>query len=94
MKLSELDLSTVKGYLRVDGDDDNELLEAIISAGTQYAVTYTGLTVEQLDCYADVPLAVLAVCADMYDLRQFTVQNAVINPTAQQILSAYSCNLI
>lgn len=94
MKASEIDLSTLKGYLRVDGDSDNELLLAILSAATQYAVSYTGLSSEQLDLYADIPLAILCLCADMYELRQFTVQTAGINPTAQQILSSHSCNLI
>ena len=94
MKASEIDLSTVKSYLRVDGDNDNVLLIAIISAATQYATSYTGLTVEQLDNYTDIPLAILCLCADMYELRQFTVQTTGINPTAQQILSSHSCNLI
>lgn len=94
MKLSELDLATVKSYLRVDGVEDDMLITAIISAGTQYAVTYTGLSAEELDTYADVPLAVLCLIADMYELRQFTVDKAELNPTALQILASHSCNLL
>lgn len=94
MKASEIDLSTVKSYLRVDGDEDNELLTAIIAAATQYATSYTGLTTEELDKYADIPLAILCLCSDMYELRQFTVQGAAINATAEQILASHSCNLI
>lgn len=94
MKASELDLATVKSYLRVDNVEDDGLIIAILEAATQFATSYTGLTSEELDNYADVPLAILALCADMYELRQFTVQGTDLNPTAQQILASHSCNLL
>ena len=45
--------------------------------------------------YEDVPIAALAICSELYDLRQFTLREAVnINPTTEQILSSYSVNLL
>lgn len=94
MKVSEIDVDLIKVYLRIDHSEDDTLLEAIIPAAVQYAVSYTGLTEEQLDDYSDIPLAILALCADMYELRQFTVQGVGFNPTADQILAFHSCNLL
>ncbi|MBR3631963.1 MAG: head-tail connector protein [Elusimicrobiaceae bacterium] len=94
MRVSELTIDIVKNYLRVDGDDDNVLLTAILGAAVQYCISYTGLEPNQLNDYDDIPLAVLALCADMYDLRQFTVTGVQINPTVLQILGSHSSNLL
>lgn len=94
MKVSNLTIDIVKNYLRVDGDEDNILLTAILGAAVQYSISYTGLEPEQLDDYDDIPLAILALCADMYDLRQFTVTGVQINPTVSQILGSHSTNLL
>lgn len=94
MKVSDLTVDIVKNYLRVDGNEDDTLITAIMSAAVQYATSYTGLTTEGLDDYDDIPLAILTLCADMYDLRQYTVSGVQINPTVQQILGSHSCNLL
>lgn len=94
MILTELDLPTVKSYLRVDHDYDDVLIIAILEAAVQYAESYTGLSILELCEYPDVTIAVLALCADMYDLRQFTVSTGALNPTVQQILSSHSCNFL
>ena len=39
-------------------------------------------------------LAVLAVAADMYEVRQVTLNGTQINPTTAQILGTYSTNLL
>ncbi|MDU6854573.1 MAG: head-tail connector protein [Zhenhengia sp.] len=48
MKLSELDLSLVKEYLRQDGDEDDRLITAIIEASKSYICNYTGQSIEQI----------------------------------------------
>ena len=47
-----------------------------------------------LDDYEDMPLAVLAVAADMYEVRQLTLNGTQLNPTTAQILGTYSTNLL
>lgn len=94
MKISEVTIDVVKKYLRIDINEDDELLEAILEAAKQYAASYTGLSKEELEEYADIPLAVLALCSDMYEVRQFTVNSTSLNPTAAQILGSHCRNLI
>ena len=73
-----------------------------IAALVQYGID-TGLTPEceriyttnqlleimQLDDYEDITLAVMALVADMYDVRQYTVTNAEVNPTVKSILDQH-----
>lgn len=94
MTVSELTVDNVKNYLRVDTDIDDTLLAVILPAAKRFCAQYTGLTLEDLDEYEDMPLAVLAVAADMYEVRQVTLNGTQINPTTAQILGTYSTNLL
>lgn len=88
MKLSEINLDFLKNYLRVDAETDDRLLMACLDASTALVKKQTGKTAEELEESADIPLAVLTICADMYELRQYTLSTAQINPFAQQIIAA------
>ena len=95
MKQSELTVETVMNYLRIDGNDETDLIAAILAAARQRAMSHTGLNSEELDKYEDIPLAILALCAELYDVRQSTIQGgAQMNPTTERILNAYSVNLL
>lgn len=97
MKVSDLTVDKVASFIRVDlvSDMDREVVDMALIGAKRFCASYTGLSIEELDAYEDMPLAVLALCAEFYDLRQFTVSEvANINPTTLQILSAYSKNLI
>ena len=94
MKISEVTVEVVKNYLRVDDNNDDLLITAILSASIKKAESITGLTVEQLEEYEDIPLAVLALCADMYDVRQATLTGTQLNPTVYGILYSHCVNLI
>lgn len=52
MKVSEIDLPTLKQYLRVDGDEDNILLTAYLDSAKEYMTSYLGCTISDLDKYA------------------------------------------
>ena len=92
--VSTMTLAMVKNYLRVDTSADDSLLTVILAAAKRFCAQYTGLTLEDLDDYEDMPLAVLAVAADMYEVRQVTLNGTQINPTTAQILGTYSTNLL
>ena len=94
MLTSELTVDDLKNYLRVDTNIDDTLLAVILPAAKRFCAQYTGLTLEALDDYEDMPLAVLAVAADMYEVRQLTLTGTQINPTTAQILGTYSTNLL
>ena len=94
MLVSELTVDNLKNYLRVDTDIDDTLLAVILPAAKRFCAQYTGLTLEDLDDHEDMPLAVLAVAADMYEVRQVTLNGTQINPTTAQILGTYSTNLL
>ena len=90
-----LTVETVMNYLRIDGNDETDLIAAILAAARQRAMSHTGLNSEELDKYEDIPLAILALCAELYDVRQSTIQGgAQMNPTTERILNAYSVNLL
>ena len=94
MKMTEITLEDIKSYLRVDGDDEDTFISAALEASRQYIRTYTAQDDEFLDTCADIPMAVFALCADMYDVRQATVNNDKANPLVRQILDSYSRNWI
>lgn len=94
MLTSELTVDNLKNYLRVDTNIDDTLLAVILPAAKRFCAQYTGLTLEDLDDHEDMPLAVLAVAADMYEVRQVTLNGTQINPTTAQILGTYSTNLL
>lgn len=97
MKLSELDLSLVKEYLRQDGDEDDRLIIAIIEASKSYICNYTGQSIEQLEEHEDVTVAVLVLIAEFYDNRTINVNdrlNLRMNTMLEGLLGRHSVNLI
>ena len=97
MKLSELDLSLVKEYLRQDGDEDDRLIQAIIEASKSYICNYTGQSIEQLEEHEDVTIAVLVLIAEFYDSRTINVNdrlNLRMNSMLESLLGRHSINLI
>ena len=94
MKVSEITLDVLKQYLRVAGAADDILLKAILAGAIQFSVNYTGLSETDLDDKPDMPLAILALCSDMYEVRQATVTGLQINPTVAQILGSYCQNFL
>jgi hypothetical protein len=89
MKLSLVAISNVKDYLHVVGDTDNTLITAIMAAAKQTVLSYTGLTITQADDYEDLTIAYFIICSELYDTRNYTVQNDKINPAAALILNLH-----
>lgn len=97
MKLSELGLSVVKEYLRQDGDEDDRLITAIIDASKSYICNYTGQSINQLEEYEDITIAVLVLCAEFYDNRTISINERVnvrINSMLESLIGRYSVNLM
>lgn len=94
MKTSELTLDVIKQYLRIDGNDDDILLNAFLSASIQYCTSYMGCTLEDLEKYDDVTIVILALVSDSYEVRQFTTSTVTTNPIMQGVLDLHCGNFL
>lgn len=94
MKTSELTLDVIKQYLRIDGKDDDILLNAFLSASIQYCTSYMGCTLEDLEKYDDVTIVILALISDSYEVRQFTTSTVTTNPIMQGVLDLHCSNFL
>ena len=94
MKLSEIALENVKGYLRVSDSDEDTTITTILTSAKQYILSHTGLTAEQADSYEDLCIACLCLCADAFDNRYTAVKYDKINPIVSSILHMHSKNYL
>lgn len=94
MKVSELTLPTIKQYLRVDGNEDDTLLQALLASAIQYSTSYMGCTKEDLDKYEDVTIVILSLISDSYEVRQFTTSTVTLNPVMQGVLDLHCSNFL
>ena len=96
MKVSELKADIVLQFSRIDDDaEDRALIETMfLPAAKEYVKTHTGLTDEEMDQYADIPVAVCALCTHMYDNRSFEVTSDKVNQVVMDIIGKYDRNLI
>lgn len=94
MKLSEIMVGDVAEYVREE--EGEPLLPHILEAARRYVLDYTGLSAEEADGHADLSIAALAVCADLYDRRTTAITGTIIaeNPVVAQILGAHAVNLL
>ena len=94
MKISTLNLLSVKQYLRIDTDEDDELLGGIMDAAESYIVSLTGLSAEAVRDISEMGYAFLCICQQMYDVRDMTVSKDSLNPIVQQIIYAHAVNYL
>lgn len=94
MKISTLNLLSVKQYLRIDTDEDDELLGGIMDAAEGLIVSLTGLPAEAVRDISEMGYAYLCICQQMYDVRDMTVSKDSLNPIVQQIIYAHAVNYL
>lgn len=94
LKVSELTLDTIKQYLRIDGNDDDMILNMLLDSAIQYCTSYMGCTKEDLEKYDDVTVVVLALISDSYEVRQFTTSTITLNPIMQGVLDLHCGNFL
>ena len=95
-KISEITIDDLVDYLRLPDVDSAQLtlLTTIKAAAINYIVGVTNLTIEALDNYPDMTIAVYALVQDMYDNRAIYVDKANISDTVSTILNMYRTNLL
>lgn len=96
MKVSELTSDLVATFIRVDEDAaDRELLDSLfLPAAKAFLKSHTGLTDEEMDEHADIPIAICALCGQMYDNRSVEIASDKLNPVVADIIGKYDKNLI
>ncbi len=98
MKLSEITVSDVAAYLRLEKDKTcTKPLKAIMEAAKRYIVGYTGLTTEELDDYDDLWPAFMVLCQDMFDNRTMYPDakgSGSANRVVESILGMHARNLL
>ena len=96
MKVSELTAEVVISFSRIDEDaTDVALIDSLfLPAAKEYVRSHTGLKMEAMDAHEDLPIAVCALCAHMYDNRSVEVASDKINKVVNDILNKYDSNLI
>ncbi len=95
-RISEITTDDLVDYLRLPDVDSAQLtlLTTIKAAAINYIVGVTSLTIEDLDNYPDLTIAVYALVQDMYDNRTIYVNKANISDTVSTILNMYRTNLL
>lgn len=95
-RISEITTDDLVDYLRLPDVDSAQLtlLTTIKAAAINYIVGVTNLTIEDLDNYPDLTIAVYALVQDMYDNRTIYVNKANISDTVSTILNMYRTNLL
>ena len=92
MKVSDVTLEMVKNYLRVDGDEDDVLIMALMDASKNYIKSYLGT--EDLDQWDDLTIAFMCLVADMYDGGEWKTNIANNNMTVTTILGFHCGNFL
>lgn len=86
----------VADFARIDQDaPDRYLVDTLfLPAAKAYIKSETAMTDEDMDKYEDLPIAVLALCCQMYDNRSVEIASDKLNPVVMDIIGKYDRNLI
>ena len=96
MKQSKITANDVLSYIRADETAENTAyIENIaLPAAKSHVEHYTGRSLDDLEQYEDITIAVLAICDDMFDVRAYTMTGIQVNPTVVQILGSHCTNFL
>lgn len=98
MKVSELTVTELEKYLRID-DTENDIiandLTHMLDAAKSYVKSYTGQDDTYIEEHADITIAVMSVVADMYENKQTELNNQTYkNKTVESILKMHSITYV
>ena len=98
MKVSEITLIGLAGYLRLDGDNlsgaEGAELSVLLGVARAFIASYTGLSAEEIDTHADFVIVVYVLVQDMYDNRVLYVEKNNLNKVVDDILGMHSKNYL
>lgn len=95
MKISEITISDVVSYLRLEEDEYNPVeLMNLLEVAKKFIRSYTGLTYDLIDTHEDFYIVAMVLCQDMYDNRSMYVDKNNLNKVVETILGMHSINLL
>jgi len=95
-KISEITAQDLADYIRLTDPDANDLntLNTLLTVAKVYVAEYTGRTIQELDDYRDIIIAILVLVQDMFDNRTLYVDTNNANKVVESILGLHSVNLL
>lgn len=95
-KVSDITYSDIANYLRLSevSTSDQNYLNTLINISKEYISKYTGITINDLDNYADLIIVVFVLCQSMYDVRSLYIDNSNLNKVVETILGMHQNNLL
>lgn len=95
MKVSEITVSNIAGYLRLDPGEYTEMeLQVLLNASIAFIASYTGLSFAEIDTHDEFVVVVYVLCQDMYDNRSVYVKESNLNRVVEAILGMHRTNLL
>ena len=96
MKVSELTADIIISFSKIDDDaPDKSLIDTLfLPAAKEYVRSHIGIKAEEMDNHEDLPIAVCALCAHMYDNRSVEISSDKVNKVVSDIINRYDNNLI
>ena len=81
MKISEVTVTELANYVRLDEPEDIEKqeLERMKESAVSFMSDYTGLSKEEMDKHADLTQALFIIVADMFDNRNLDIEGKASN---------------
>lgn len=93
MKVSEVGVSHIADYLRLDAYKDEDI-KPLLDASKAFIRSYTGLSDKEIDEHEDFYIVVLILCQDMHDNRCMYVDKNNMNKVVDTILGMHCVNLL
>lgn len=95
-KVSEITAQDLADYIRLTDPDASDLntLNTLLTVAKVYVAEYTGRTIQELDDYRDIIIAILVLVQDMFDNRTLYVDTNNANKVVESILGLHSVNLL
>lgn len=98
LRASELPRELVLRHLHLASeyttDEEWSYIQALSSAALSFVCDQCNVDAGYCDEHEDIAVAVLCITADMFDNRDYTAEQAALNPTVQTILSHHDHNLV
>ncbi len=95
MKVSEIQLSDIADYLRLEeGQYTEKELTMMLDAAKNFAQSQTGLDGEGIDKHEDITIAILVLIQDMFENRTMYVEKSNVNKVVDSILGMHRINFL
>lgn len=95
MKVSEVKVSDIVNYLKLDEDEYTESeIQMLIDTSRAYIKSYTGLNDTLVDTHEDITIVLYILCQDMHDNRSMYVDKSNLNRLVKTILNMHRTNFL